>query len=78
MPMNPNQIVVRDSIVFAVALAFVAAGLADAAHLLAGLPWWGAAPIGVAFWSTATTLLYRRAQRKLEGSPDKQPSETTA
>ncbi len=68
--MNSDQIIVRDSIIFAVALMFVAAGLADAVHLLTGLPWWGAAPLGVALWGTAAALLYRRVQRQLADAPN--------
>ena len=71
--MDANQIIVRDTIVFAVALAFVAAGFAHAAHILVGLPWWGAAPLGVALWGTAAALLYRRVQRQLA-----EPSNETA
>jgi len=62
--MDPDQIIVRDSIIFAVALMFVAAGLADAVHILTGLSWWGAAPLGAVLWGTAATLLYRRVQRR--------------
>ena len=72
--MDPDQIILRDSIIFAVALMFVAAGLADAVHILTGLSWWGAAPLGVALWGTAATLLYRRVQRRLADPP----SETVA
>jgi hypothetical protein len=64
--MSHEQIVIRDSIIFALGLLFVSAGLADAARLLTGLSWWGAAPVGMVFWGTAATLIYRRAQRKLD------------
>jgi hypothetical protein len=70
-----DQIVIRDSIIFAVALLFVAAGLADALHLLTGLSWWGAAPVGAGIWATAAALLYRRTQRQLADAPD-QPTAT--
>jgi len=63
--MDSNQIILRDSIIFAVALMFVAAGVADAVHILTGLSWWGAAPLGVVLWGTAAALLYRRVQRQL-------------
>jgi len=72
--MDSDQIIVRDSIIFAIALMFVAAGVADAVHILTGLSWWGAAPLGVALWGTAATLLYRRVQRQLADVP----RETTA
>ncbi len=67
--MDSDQIIVRDSIIFAVALMFVAAGVADAVHILTGLSWWGAAPLGVTLWGTAATLLYRRVQRQLADAP---------
>jgi hypothetical protein len=62
--MDADQIVVRDSIIFAVALLFVAAGLADALRLLTNLSWWGAAPIGAGLWGAAAVGLYRRVQRR--------------
>ena len=62
--MDADQIIVRDSIIFAVALLFVAAGLADALHLLTGLSWWGAAPVGAGLWVAAAVGLYRRVQRR--------------
>jgi hypothetical protein len=68
--MDPDQIIVRDSIIFAVALLFVAGGVADAVHILTGLPWWGAAPLGVALWGTAAALLYRRVQQQLSDPPN--------
>ena len=67
--MDSDQIIVRDSIIFAVALMFVAAGVADATRILTGLSWWGAVALGVALWGTAATLLYRRAQRQLADAP---------
>jgi hypothetical protein len=72
--MDSNQIILRDSIVFAVGLVFVAAGLADGLRVFTPLSWWGAAPVGIALWGTAVTLLYRRVQRRL-GDP---PGETVA
>ena len=63
--MDPQPVISRESIVFAVALVYVAAGLADAVHILTGRSWWGAAPRGVARWGTAATLLYRRVQYQL-------------
>lgn len=77
MFMDTDQIIVRDSIIFSIALMFVAAGMSHAAHIF-GLPWWGAAPIGVALWGTAATLLYRRVQHRLADPPDSQLEETTA
>ena len=68
--MDADQIILRDSIIFAVALMFVAAGLAHAAHILIGLPWWGAAPLGVALWGTAAALLYRRVQHQRAEPPN--------
>jgi len=70
MSTDANQVIVRDSIIFAVALVFVAAGLADAVHILTGLSWWGAAPLGVALWGTAATLMYRRVQYQLADPPN--------
>lgn len=64
--MDHEQIVIRDSIIFAVGLLFVAAGLTDAVRLLTGLSWWSAAPIGVVLWGTAATLIYRHVQRTLD------------
>lgn len=75
--MDPKQEIIRDSIVFSIALMFVAAGLSHAAHIL-GLPWWGSVPIGAVLWSTAATLIYRRTRRQLEDAPDGQLEETTA
>lgn len=37
LSMDSDQIIVRDSIIFAIALMFVAAGVADAVHILTGL-----------------------------------------
>lgn len=72
--MDADQVIVRDSIIAAVAFMFVAAGLADAVHILTGLSWWGAAPLGGILWGTAATLLYRRVQHQLADPP----SETVA
>jgi len=70
MSMDADQVIVRDSIIFAVALMFVAGGLADAAHILTGLSWWGAAPLGAVLWGTAAILLYRRVQSQLADPPN--------
>lgn len=72
--MDSDQIIIRDSIIFAVGLVFVAAGVADALHLVVGLSWWVAAPIGAGLWGIAARLLYRRTQRQLTSAT----SETAA
>ncbi|MFB6278309.1 MAG: hypothetical protein ABEK75_02275 [Salinibacter sp.] len=72
--MDSDQIIVRDTIIFAVGLLFVAAGVADALHLVIGLSWWVAAPIAAGLWGIAARLLYRRTQRRLASTT----SETTA
>lgn len=66
MPIDHEQIVLRDSIIFAVGLLFVAAGLSDAVCLLTRLSWWSAAPVGVVLWDPAAALLYRHVQRTLD------------
>lgn len=70
--MNSDQIIIRDSIVFAVALVFISGGLAHAIQLLMGLSWWTAASIGAGLWAGAATLLYRRVQGQLAGPPAEQ------
>jgi membrane protein implicated in regulation of membrane protease activity len=68
--MNADQIIVRDSIIFAVALLFVAAGLADALRLFTGLSWWGAAPVGAGLWVAAAVALYRRVRRRTDAAEE--------
>lgn len=53
------DIVKRDHIIFTVAMLFVTAGLADGLHRGLGVPWWGAAPLGLAAWGTLACLSYR-------------------
>lgn len=67
--MDSDQIIIRDSIIFAVGLIFVAVGVADALHLITGLSWWATAPIGAGLWAIAARLLYRRTQRQLAAPP---------
>lgn len=68
--MDRDQIVIRDSIVLAVGLLFVAAGLTDALHLLTGLSWWSTVPMGAGLWIAATVLFYRRTQRTIHEMAD--------